>query len=264
MNPAKESPEPSGVIRRLLRFLLRHEDAEGRAAELDELFEEEKRVRGFRSARRAYRVQFVLSLPGLITNFISWEAAMLKNYLTIAWRNIVKNKGISLIHVAGLALGMACSLLISIWVDGQMSTDKSQPNKDRIFRLEEGDWADLQTSYRKVLETFPEIEKYVQFSSWEKPILRIGDRLFDSRDLVFADDTVFEVFQFRFLRGNPESALKDPYSLVLARSEAERLFGPDDPMGKTIILDNTFPFIVSGVVEDPDDFHLEWRAGFSQ
>ncbi len=185
---------------------------------------------------------------------------MLKNYLTIAWRNIVKNKGISFINVVGLALGMACSLLIFIWVDGQMNTDKSQPNKDRIFRLEEGDWADLQTSYRKVLETFPEIEKYVQFSAWEKPILRIGDKLFDSRDLVFADDAVFEVFKFRFLQGNPESALKDPYSLVLSRSEAERLFGSEDPMGKTIILDNTFPFIVSGVVEDPDDFHLEWRA----
>jgi putative ABC transport system permease protein len=260
MNPAKESPEPSGIIRRLLRFLLRHEDAEGREAEFDELFKEEARERGSKSARRAYRAQFVLSLPSLVTNFINWEAAMLKNYLTIAWRNIVKNKGISFINVAGLALGMACSLLIFLWVDGQMSTDKSQPNKDRIFRLEEGDWADLQTSYRKVLETFPEIEKYVQFSSWEKPILRIGDRLFDSRDLVFADDAVFEVFKFRFLRGNPEGALKDPSSLVLARSEAERLFGSEDPMGKTIILDNTFPFIVTGVVEDPDDFHLGWRA----
>jgi putative ABC transport system permease protein len=260
VNPAKESPEPPRFIRRFLHFLLRHEDAAGRAAELDELFEEEKRVRGFRSAGRAYRVQFVLSLPGLVTNFIRWETAMLKNYLTIAWRNIVKNKGISFINVAGLALGMACSLLIFIWVDGQMNTDKSQPNKDRIFRLEEGDWAELQTSYRKVLETFPEIENYVQFNSWEKPILRIGDRLFDSRDLVFADDVVFEVFKFDFLRGNPERALKDPYSLVLARSEAERLFGSEDPMGKTIILDNTFPFIVTGVVEDPDDFHLEWRA----
>jgi putative ABC transport system permease protein len=260
MNPAKESPEPSGVIRRLLRFLLRHEDAEGRAAELDELFEEEKRGRGFRSARRAYRVQFVLSLPGLVTNFISWEAAMLKNYLTIAWRNIVKYKGISIINVAGLALGMACSLLIFGWVDGEMKTDRSQPNADRIFRLEQGDWADLQTSYRKVFGTFPEVEKFVQFSAWEKPIFRVGDRLFDSRELVFADDAVFDVFEFTFLRGNPESALKDPYSLVLARSEAERLFGPEDPMGQTVVLDNTFPFTVTGIVEDPDDFHLEWRA----
>jgi hypothetical protein len=105
MNPAKKSPERPRTIWRLVRFLLRHEDAEGRAGELDELFEEQKRVRGFRSARRAYRVQFVLSLPGLIRNFISWEAAMLKNYLMIAWRNIVKNKGISFINVAACPWG---------------------------------------------------------------------------------------------------------------------------------------------------------------
>lgn len=87
MNRGQNSPGPPRAIRRLVRFLLRHEDAEGRGAEFDELFEEETRMRGFRSARRAYRVQFVLSLPGLVTDFISWEAAMLKNYLTIAWRN---------------------------------------------------------------------------------------------------------------------------------------------------------------------------------
>jgi putative ABC transport system permease protein len=260
MNSAQNPPEPPSTIKRLIRFFLRHEDAEGREAEFDELFEEEARGRGLQSARRAYRIQFVLSLPGLVTNFILWEAAMLKNYLTIAWRNIGKNKVISLINIAGLALGMACALLIFLWVDGEMSTDRSQPNGDRIFRLEEGDWADLQTSYRKVLGSFPEIEKFVQFSSWEKPVLRVGDRLFDSMNLVFADDTVFDVFEFTFLRGDPERALADPYSLVLTESEARRLFGPEDSMGQTIVLDNTFPFTVTGIVEDPDDFHLEWRA----
>ncbi len=248
------------LTRRLIRFLLRHEDAEGRGFEFDELFGEAAAGQGSKSARRSCRIQFVLSLPGLITNFILWEAAMLKNYLTIAWRNIVKYKGISLINVAGLALGMACSLLIFVWVDGEMKADRSQPKADRIFRLEEGDWADLQTSYRKVLGTFPEVEKFVQFSSWEKPVFRVGDKLFDSRELVFADDAVFDVFAFTFLRGSPDSAFADPYSLVLSRSEAERLFGPEDPMGQTVVLDNTFPFTVTGIVEDPDDFHLEWRA----
>jgi hypothetical protein len=247
MNPDSMPPHPPSFLRRLVRFLLRHEDAKGREDDFEEAFMEER--------RRA-----LLSLPGLIANFIAWEVAMLKNYLTIAWRNIIKHRGISFINVAGLALGMACSLLIFLWVDGEMSVDRSQPNKDRIFRLEEGDWADLQTSYRKVLGTFPEVEKFVQFSAWETPVLRVGEKLFDSRDLVFADDAVFDVFEFRFLRGNPESAFRNPYSLVLAQSEAERLFGSEDPMGKIILLDNTFPFTVTGVVENPDDFHMEWRA----
>jgi putative ABC transport system permease protein len=260
MSRARIPAEPPGLIRRLIRFLLRNEEATGREAEFEELFVEEARRHGFGRARRAYRRQFVLSLPGLITNFILWEVAMFKNYLTIAWRNIVKNKGISFIKVGGLALGIACSLLIFLWVDKEMSTDKSQPRADRIYRLEEGDWADLQTSYRKVFDSFPEIEKYVQFSSWEKPVLRVGDRLFDSRDLVFADDTVFDIFDFTFLRGSPERALADPYSLVLAQSEARRLFGPEDPLGRTVILDSKFSFTVTGVVKDPDDFQLEWRA----
>ncbi len=260
MNPAPIPPGPPRSIRKFLRFLFRHEDAEGRGAEFDELFEEKARVRGPESARRFYRVQFILSLPGLVKNFIAWEASMLKNYLTIAWRNIIKHKGVSLINVAGLALGMACSLLIFLWVDGELSVDKSQPNADRIYRLEEGSWANLQTRYRRVFGTLPEIEDYVQFSSWETPILRVGDRLFDSRHLVFADDAVFEVFEFDFLRGSPDSAFSDPYSLVLSRSEAERLFGPEDPLGKTVVLENAFSYTVTGVVADPDDFHIEWKA----
>jgi putative ABC transport system permease protein len=260
LSPARIPPEPPRAIRRWIRFFLRNEDTEGRAAEFDELFMEEARLRGPESARRAYRIQFILSLPGLVANWIFWEAAMLKNYLTIAWRNLGRNKVISFINIAGLALGMACAFLIFLWVDGQLSVDRAQPNADRIYRLEEGDWADLQTRYRKVFGTFPEIEKYVQFSSWEKPVLRVGDRLFDSRDLVFADDAVFDVFKFRFLRGSPDSAFSDPYSLVLSRSEAARLFGSEDPMGKTILLDNAFSFTVTGVVADPDDFHIEWKA----
>lgn len=260
MNPAQDPPRPPRLLRGLIRFFLRHEDAEGRGGEFDDLFEEEAMEQGPKAARRSFRVRFVLSLPGLITNFILWEAAMLKNYLTIAWRNIKKYKGISLINVTGLALGIACSLLIFVWVDGEMSVDRSQPNAERVFRLEQGDWANLQTSYRKVFGTLPEIEKFVQFSAWEKPIYRIGDKAFDSRELVFADDAVFEVFAFRFLRGSPDSAFADPYSLVLSRSEAERLFGAEDPLGRTVVLNNTFPFTVTGIVEDPDDFHIEWKA----
>jgi len=260
MTPDRISPSPPRLIRRLLRFLLRPEDAAGREAEFEDIFMEEAREKDVRSARRSYRTHFILSLPGLLKNNILWEAAMFKNYLTIGWRNIRKDKGISFINIAGLALGIACALLIFFWVDKELSTDRFQPKSDRIFRLEEGRWANLQTSYRKVFESFPEIEKYVQFNSWLKPILRVGDKVFDSSSLVFADDTVFDVFQFNFIRGNPERALEDPYSFVLTRSEARRLFGSEDPMGRTIVLDNKFSYTVTAVVEDPDDFHLEWRA----
>jgi len=202
---------------------------------------------------------FIIILPIIFEK--SYGAfAMLKNYIKIALRNIRRHKTFSLMNIAGLALGMACAFMIFLWVDTQLSYDSSHLNKDRIVRLEEGDWADLQTAYRKVFNQFPEIEQYIQFSSWEKPTLRCGGRLFDAQNLVFADDSIFDVFTFSFLNGNPETALRDPYSLVLSQSEAERLFGLENPMGKTVIYDNRFNFTITGIVEDPIDFHLEWRA----
>jgi len=106
LNPSRIPPELPRSIRRFIRFFLRHEDAEGREAEFDELFREEVRIREPESALRAYRIQFVLSLPGLIANYIFWEVAMLKNYLTIAWRNLGRNKVISFINVAALLLAL--------------------------------------------------------------------------------------------------------------------------------------------------------------
>ena len=202
---------------------------------------------------------FVIILPVFIDNLYG-ALAMFKNYIKIALRNLRRHKTFSLMNISGLALGMACAFLILLWVDKQLSYDSSHLNKDRIVRLEEGDWAHLQTAYRKVFDTFPEIEKFVQFSSWETPTLRCGGRLFDAQNLVFADDTIFDVFTFSFLSGNPETALLDPYSLVLSQSEAKRLFGLEDPMGKTVIYENRFNFSVTGIVKDPIDFHLEWRA----
>jgi len=231
-----------------------------RLGDLEERYQYLVQERGVRRARAWYRRQVLQLVMVATINHIIWSFIMFKSNLITAWRNIAKYKGISLINVTGLALGMACALMIFIWVDGEMSMDRYQPNADRIFRLEQGDWANLQTSYRKVLRTFPEVEKFVQFSSWEKPIYRVGDKLFDSRQLVFTDDEVFDVFKFNFLRGKSDSAFADPYSLVLSSSEAKRLFGPEDPLGKTVILDNTFTFTVTGVIEDPDDLHIECRA----
>ncbi len=260
MTPAEFPASSPRFIRRLLRYFLRHEDGAGREAEFEEFVSSIAADKSLKSHRRAIWAPLLFSFPGLLKNFIFWEAAMLKNYLTIAWRNILKHKGLSFINITGLALGMSCSLLIFVWVDKQMSYDRAQPNKGRIVRLEEEEWANLPTSYRKVLDTIPEIEKYVQVSSWEKPTLRSGDNLFDAEKLVFADHTVFDIFHFSFIHGNPETALRDPYSLVLCRSEALRLFGSENPMGQNVLYENKFPFTVTAIVEDNDDFHLEYRA----
>ena len=184
---------------------------------------------------------------------------MIKNYLKTALRNIYRHLGVSAINVAGLALGMACTILILLWVDQQMHMDKTQENRNTIYRLEAVDWVTLPTRYRQVLSDFPEIRAFVQFSHWETPTLKYQDRLFDSEDFVFADKNVFDVFTLPFLRGDPLTALREPYSLVLTRSEAHRIFGGEDPLGKSIRYDNRFDFTVTGVIEDVHDLHIKMK-----
>ena len=96
---------------------------------------------------------------------------MFKNYLKTSFRNITRHKAISFINISGLAIGMACSILIFLWVNHELSFDKSQINKERIYRLETVDWVDLPTYFRKFFSEFPEIQKYVLFNSWETPVL---------------------------------------------------------------------------------------------
>jgi putative ABC transport system permease protein len=182
---------------------------------------------------------------------------MINNYLKTALRNIIRHKGISTINVAGLALGMACTILILLWVDQQLHMDKAQENRDSIYRLEAVDWVTLPTRYRQALADFPEIRQVVQFNHWETPTLKYQDRLFDTEDFAFVDKNVFEVFTLPLLKGDPQTALQEPLSLILTQSEARRIFGSEDPMGKTIRYDSQFDFTVTGIIEDVSDLHIK-------
>ena len=184
---------------------------------------------------------------------------MITNYFKTALRNIFRHKGVSAINVAGLALGMACTILILLWVDQQLHMDHSQENRDTIYRLEAKGWVDLPTRYRQGLAGLPEIRHVVQFNHWETPTLKYRDRLYDTEDFVFADQNVFDVFTLPFLKGDPQTALAAPLSLVLTQSEAQRIFGDEDPLGKTVRYENRFDFTVTGVMEDVNDLHIKMK-----
>ena len=204
--------------------------------------------------------QIALILPALIKNRTYWSITLFKNYLKTAFRNLRRNKWVSFIKVFGLAVGMTCAILIFVWIDQQLGFDKSQKNADRIYRLESMDWVDMATSFRNPLMQYPEILEFVQFSSWEIPTLKYRDRLFEMDNFVFADRNVFDVFSFSFLQGKAEKALDAPFSLVLTESEARKIFGNEDPVGKMVKYDDTFDFTVSAVIEDVEDFHIEIKA----
>ncbi|WP_293939617.1 ABC transporter permease [Sphingobacterium sp. UBA5996] len=169
---------------------------------------------------------------------------MIKNYIKIAWRNISKNKGYSTINIIGLAIGLACCLLITLYVQNELSYDNYHANKDRIYRIVH-DYKDVSSTEQHqiwgnapvgdaIKADFPEIEKVVQFSGQTSILLKKGDKRFQEENVFFMDSTAFDVFSWKVLAGDPRTALNNAYSVVLTESTAKKYFGDQNPIGKTL------------------------------
>jgi len=203
---------------------------------------------------------------------------MFQNYLNIAWRNLLKKKGYSAINILGLALGIACCLLIFMYVDYERSFDGYHTNGDRIYRVVHGRNEDKNSmeSYwvwgnapigQALHDNFPEIDKVVQFSGRADILLTNGDVTHQEGDVFFADSTAFDVFSWKLLKGNPKTALAAPFSIVLTESTAKKYFGNEDPLGKSITgsesagRSNAGEYTVTGVMEDvPANSHFRFNA----
>lgn len=191
---------------------------------------------------------------------------MLKHHFLIAWRALNKQRLYTALNVAGLTAGLACAVLIYIFVRDELRYDRFHEKADRIYRLvfeRRGEGAPhsasaVSTGYAPaMLREFPEIEAAVRLYRTQ-PVLRIGDESFRERDFFFADPGVFNVFTFPLLKGDAKTALIEPFSVVLTESTAKRLFGDADPIGKSIRYDGQHDFIVTGVMADvPSSSHLK-------
>jgi len=191
---------------------------------------------------------------------------MLRNYLTIALRNLRRNLGYTVINLVGLAVGLAACLLIGLYVRHELSYDDFHEKADRIYRIvqhtERGEdgRSSLMHSARlaPALDTnVPAVQQAVRISRrWGEDVLvEQSENTFYEDAFFFADAAVFEIFDgFSLRRGNPETALSKPFSVVLTEGAAEKYFGDTNPMGKTLRADaynQTHELTVTGVVEDP-------------
>jgi putative ABC transport system permease protein len=193
---------------------------------------------------------------------------MIHHLFQIAWRNLLKRKFYSFINIAGLAIGMACCLLIAIYIKNELSYDQYHVKRDRIVRV-------LQT-FRSVQDAvnpgppapedfwvwgcapvgpalqadFPEIEKTVQFMSPLSLLLEHGKKRFQQDNMVCMDSTAFDVFSWKMLYGDPHTALVAPNSIVLTRKVSEKFFGNSNPVGQSLRVDNGDNFLITGVMED--------------
>src|SRR5580693_3446527 len=160
---------------------------------------------------------------------------MFRNYLKIAWRNLLKNKAFSFLNISGLAIGMASALMIMLWVQNEVSYDQFHKNKDYIYEawnrgVSDGKvqcWDNTPNILGATLKKdYPEVSDIVRTIAGSF-VTAVGDRKFSSAYLI-VDPGFLTMFSFPLIQGNPQSALNDIYSIVITEKMATRLFGKDD------------------------------------
>jgi len=195
---------------------------------------------------------------------------MFKNYLKVALRNLVRHKTFSVINLAGLAVGMAGCILILLLVRSELGYDRFNVNADRIWRVtrewfNEDGASSLHLGHVAppiaplLANDFPDIREAVRIMSPGALLVSSGERHFLEERTLFADENLFDVFTFPLLKGDPSSALKNPYTLVVTEPTARRYFGADDPVGRTLRLEGKIDCTVTGVVsEAPRNSHFHY------
>ena len=194
---------------------------------------------------------------------------MFKNHIKTALRNIKKQKSFAALNVLGFALGISATLLITIWINSELSYDRFHANADRIYRISQRFDFDGEVIHqtqtpgilaKTLMNQCPEVESVTRVRGFsEGTLIRAGEKkIFEIRH-GYADEGFFKVFSFLLKRGNPETVLSSPHTAVLSETAARRYFGSQDPVGQVL---NVFEenFRVTGVYEDmPDNshFHLD-------
>jgi putative ABC transport system permease protein len=187
---------------------------------------------------------------------------MIKNYILISFRNLRKHFTYSLINIFGLGLGLATCLLLVTWILHELSYDRFNERSERIYRgsLEYafgGQVARTPVSPNALLPsllTLPEIETGVRVfnpSAWNPYIVKYGEKLFQESKFYVADSTFFDVFSYTLIEGNPDKVLSEPYSVILTEAMAKKYFGDDDPIGKTLYVNNRQDYLITGIIENP-------------
>lgn len=168
---------------------------------------------------------------------------MNKNYFKIAFRNLLRNKGVSAINILGLAIGIATCLIIMLFVNHELSYDRYNKKADRIVRVSfrgdvQGEKMNESTVMPPVAHTlkaeFPEVEAATRIREFGKPKLIYGDKIFRDDVFAFVDSNFFQVFTLPLIRGDAKTALIQPNTIVITKAVAQKYFGNEDPMGKVI------------------------------
>jgi putative ABC transport system permease protein len=193
---------------------------------------------------------------------------MIKNYFLIALRNLRKHKFFGIINITGLSIGIACALLITIFVIDELGYDKYNTRADRIYRLishikfggNDSRYAVCPAPLAQVIrDEVPEIEDATRFRSWGMFLVKKDKENFKEFDAVWSEPNVFNIFSIPLVKGNIDAVLREPNTMVISESAGHKYFGKEDPLNKTLILNGNMLFTITGIYKDiPHSSHFHF------
>jgi len=264
----RKSQKPPRLAEGILRSILPDEGWKTPLGDFEEYYRHLIQAKGVLRARFWYRSQVFRLIPAKMLNLLYWRTVMISNYLKIVIRNFRRHKIYSSINIIGLAVGMACCILVFWHVHHEMSYDRYHQNANRIYRIAQKirtEAAEMNTArvatplIPAVRDSFPEVESAVRFqlATWDNLVER-GETKYYEDWVMIAENDLFDVFTIPFVKGNPEKALERPRTVVITKSVAERYFGHENPMGQTLVLWGNQVEITGVIADCPKNTHLRY------
>lgn len=268
-------PQPPKWATRLLTWYCKPELQEDLLGDLNEYFERNVKTKGGRRARWIYIIDvlkffrlYTVQKPKFVDSLINF--VMIGSYVKTSGRNLVRNKLFSFINIFGLAVSMSVGLVLIGVLSDILSYDKFHENHNRIHRVisryeylgEKGSNFVATTSAkagRLIKEQFAGVEDVAIVRNDFQGDFQVREKTLPLNGL-WATPSFFQVFSFKLLRGNPSTALQEPFSVVLTETASEKLFGSEEPLGKTVVLDHDKSYTVTGVAQDVPFFsHIKFE-----
>lgn len=264
MTVKKKYSHPPRFTQWLLKCVFPDRRAYSTLGDLAEAYQVLIKEKGVFRARLWYRCQFFKALPHFFSDLVYWRIVMFQNYMKIAIRHMRRQKGYSIINLSGLIIGMTCTILILLWVKNELSYDKFHEHKLDIYRViclgEEHNYFGSPAPFAPAIKAeVPEVVEVVRIRRTPRFVLKYGENTFYEDNGITADPTLLSIFTFPLIKGDPETALNDPFNIVITETMAQRYFGDEDPLNKSLNIENQGSLEVKGVMADiPENSHFKF------